>query len=85
MSADYGTTKMLVYAIAGRIMITFQRSDDQFTVVGDESDYTRTGLQSMSCTVDIAKSMVQDVIDHWKNIKLLPEKSVQSDTDVSII
>ena len=85
MSADYGTTKMLVYAIAGRIMITFQRSDDQFTVVGDESDYTRTGLQSMSCTVVIAKSMVQDVIDHWKNIKLLPEKSVQSDTDVSII
>ena len=82
MSAVYGTEKMLVYATAGRVMITFQRGDDQFTVVGDESDYKRTGLQSMNCTADTARSMVQDVIDHWKNVKFLPEKSVRSDTDV---
>lgn len=82
MSAEYGATKMLVYAISGRVMITFQRGDDQFTIVGDESDHKRTGLQSMNCTIDQAKNMVQDVIDHWKNVMMLPEKSVQSDTDV---
>lgn len=82
MSADYGVTKMMAYTIAGRIMITFQRGGDQISVVGDESDFTRTGLQSMNCTVDVARAMVQDVISYWKNVKLLPEKSVQSDTDV---
>ncbi len=82
MSATYAATRMLVYAIAGRVMITFQRGSDQFTLVGDESDHKRTGLQSMNCTVDTAESMVKDVIDHWRNVKLLPEKSVRSDNDV---
>ncbi len=77
MSSTFGKTDLLVYAIAGRIMLTFRsRTDDDFTVVGDESDYTRTGLQSMHCTVDSAKRMVNEVIDNWELGLFKPDDNV---------
>jgi len=70
MSGVFGKTELRTFATAGRIMFSFWSGKDQITFVGDESDYTRTGLQSMNCTVDMAKFIVQQVIDNWEASKL---------------
>lgn len=70
MSGVFGKTELRTFATAGRIMFSFWSGTDQITFVGDESDYTRTGLQSMNCSVDMAKFIVQEVIDNWEASKL---------------
>jgi len=70
MSGVFGKTELRTFATAGRIMFSFWSGKDQITFVGDESDYTRTGLQSMNCSVDMAKFIVQQVIDNWEASKL---------------
>jgi hypothetical protein len=70
MSGVFGKTELRTFATAGRIMFSFWSGKDQITFVGDESDYTRTGLQSMNCSVDMAKFIVQEVIDNWEASKL---------------
>lgn len=70
MSGVFGKTELQTFATAGRIMFSFWSGKNQITFVGDESNYTRTGLQSMNCSVDVAKFMVQQVIDNWEASKL---------------
>lgn len=70
MSGVFGNTELMTFITAGRIMLSFYAGKDQITFVGDESDYTRTGLQSMNCSVDTATFLVQKVIDNWQNSKL---------------
>ena len=70
MSGVFGKTELRTFATAGGIMFSFWSGKDQITFVGDESNYTRTGLQSMNCSVDIAKFIVQEVIDNWEPAKL---------------
>jgi hypothetical protein len=79
MSGIFGRTELRTFVTAGRIMLSFWSGKDQITFVGVESDYTRTGLQSMNCTVDMAKFIVQQVIDNWEASKL------QSDDNTSIL
>lgn len=76
MSGVFGKTELRTFTTAGRIMLSFWRGPEQITFVGDESDYTRTGLQSMNCTVDTAKRLVQDVIDNWQKVKLQPNENI---------
>jgi hypothetical protein len=76
MSGTFGKTELRTFASAGRIMLSFWVGKNQITFVGDESDYTRTGLQSMNCSVDMAKLIVQEVIDNWPTSKLEPDNQV---------
>lgn len=79
MSGVFGKTELRTFVTAGRIMLSFWSGKDQITFVGDESDYTRTGLQSMNCSVDMAKFIVQEVIDNWEASKL------QANDNISIL
>ncbi len=65
MSGMFGSTELRVFCTAGRVMITFCRGSESFTLLGDESDWRRTGIQSMRCTVDHARSMVLEVTGNW--------------------
>lgn len=76
MSGIFGKTELRTFATAGRIMLSFWLGKNQITFVGDESDYTRTGLQSMNCSVDMAKFIVQEVVDNWQPSKLKPNKKI---------
>jgi hypothetical protein len=76
MKGQFGNTELLTLCSAGRVMLTFNRGKDNFTLVGDESDWKRTGVQSMHCTVIEAKEMVSEVIENWSPSKLLDDKKV---------
>ena len=70
LSGQFGKTELLTFCTAGRVMLTFRSEKDNFTLVGDESDWKRTGTQSMHCTVDKAKEMVGEVVENWSENKL---------------
>lgn len=76
MSGMFGSTMLMAYTIAGRIMISFWCGTEQITFVGDDQRPDRTGLQSMCCTVETAKRIIQDVIDNWQKDNLQPDKEV---------
>jgi len=76
MKGHFGNTELLTFCSAGRVMLTFNRGKDNFTLIGDESDWKRTGVQSMHCTVLEAKEMVSEVIESWSPSKLLDDKKV---------
>lgn len=70
LSGQFGKTEMLAFCTAGRIMLTLKSGGDNFTLVGDEKEWKRTGTQSMHCTVDKAKEMVNEVVENWSESKL---------------
>lgn len=76
MSGTFSKTELQTFASAGQIMLSFWVGKNQITFVGDESDYTRTRLQSMNCSVDMAKFIVREVIDNWLTSKLEPDNKV---------
>lgn len=76
MLGVFGKTELRTFATAGRIMLSFWLGKNQITFVGDESDYTRTGLQSMNCSVDKAKFIVREVITNWQPMKLEDSKKI---------
>lgn len=72
----FGSTELLTYSIAGRVMLTFNSGKDQITLVGDDSNYRRTGLQSMDGTVDSALYIINSLINHWDLSLLEPDHTI---------
>ena len=76
LAGEYGATQMLVGISGGRVMITFRRGPDQFSVAALDNSYEGMGQDSIDCSVDAAYSMVYEVINNWKVVKLLPDADV---------
>lgn len=76
MKGQFGNTELMTFCTAGRVMLTFNRGKADFTLIGDDSNYKRTGVQSMHCTVTEAREMVQEVIKNWSPSKLTDDKQV---------
>lgn len=76
LGGKFGKVELLTFCTSGRVMITFRSEKDNFTLVGDESDWKRTGTQTMHCTVDKAKEMVNEVVANWSPSKLTESDDV---------
>ena len=76
MSGVFGKTELKTFTTAGRIMLSNWSGIEQITFVGDESDYTRTGLQSINCSVNKARFIIEQVITNWDPSKLLADDQV---------
>lgn len=68
---DFGKTTLLTYAMAGRVMFTFRRGNDeddvQVTYVGDDSDMygIRSGANIPSTPFMACIEMIHEVSDNW--------------------
>jgi len=66
MSGIYGETEIMTYVMAGSIMLTFKRGDDDVTFIGaDDKNDTSLGLQSIDATLPAAREMIEQVIREW--------------------
>lgn len=72
----FGKTTLMSYAIAGRVMFTFERPDprggrrdprDQVSFVADDGDMFghRSGGNSTTTPFTTCIEMIHDVVDHW--------------------
>lgn len=72
MSAKFGNTTLRTYIMAGRIMFTFARKeDDQVTFIAEDGDplcYS-AGLQSLNVNFRSALDLIEDVIKHWPKVQ----------------
>lgn len=71
-SGVLGTTTLMTWACAGRVMMTFQRGDSQMTYVCDDSDPRgdRSGPNTPGAPYAECVAMIEDVIAHWDLDKL---------------
>lgn len=74
----FGSTRLLTFDCAGRVMFTFQRGDGQITYVADASDMygNRAGPNAPGAPYAECVAMIEDVIAHWDVDKLLPSSTV---------
>jgi len=71
MSANFGDTTLMTYVMCGRVMLTFEGRDGQVSFVVEEGDplcYSG-GLQSIEGDLFIALGLINDVINHWPDVK----------------
>lgn len=68
----FGSTTLMTWAIAGRVMFTFERPSGQMTYVADESDMygLRSGANVPGAPYAECVAMIEDVIAHWDPDKL---------------
>jgi hypothetical protein len=86
MSGVYGETKIMTYVMAGSIMLTFTRGDDDVTFIGaDDKKDTRLGLQSINATLPAAREMVEQVIREWGDGSRAALDRFRPDKKVSIL
>jgi len=75
----FGTTKLMTFDCAGRVMFTFQRDSCQITYVADASDMygNRSGPNAPGAPYAECVAMIEDVIAHWDIDKLQPSDAVE--------
>jgi hypothetical protein len=68
----FGSTKLMTWACAGRVMFTFERTLGQMTYVADEGDAygLRSGPNAPGAPYTECVAMIEDVIAHWDIDKL---------------
>lgn len=81
-TGTFGTTDLLTYVMAGRVMFTFRRGGDSgpyMTYVADDSDMygSRSGPNSPGAPYAECVAMIEDVIAHWDADKLVCSDSVR--------
>lgn len=71
-SGVFGSTTLLTFASAGRVMFTFQRGDRTMTYIADDGDPIglRSGPNSPGAPYAECVAMIEDVIAHWDADKL---------------
>jgi hypothetical protein len=93
MSGIFSLTHLRGFTTAGRIMLTFARISNEgidtnsVSFVGDESDEYgfRFGTQSVYAPLEIASSMIRDVVDNWPSDPKERAIVYKSDKNVSIL
>lgn len=68
----FGSTKLLTFDCAGRVMFTFQRDSGTITYIADASDMygNRSGPNAPGAPYAECVAMIEDVIAHWDADKL---------------
>ena len=92
MSGVFDLTHLRGYTMAGRIMLTFARKDEDdhdshsISFVGADGDPTglRFGTQSVYAPLDIATGMIKDVINGWPQDAELRAEVYHPDSEVRI-
>jgi hypothetical protein len=76
-SGRFGATTLVTYAMAGRVMFTFQRPSGSMTYVADDSDPwgNRSGPNSPGAPYAECVAMIEDVVANWDADKLKPSKT----------
>lgn len=77
-SGQCGSTALLTYAMAGRVMFTFERASGSITYVADDGDVwgNRSGPNSPGAPYAECVAMIEEVIAHWDQDKLQPNETV---------
>jgi hypothetical protein len=79
-SGEFGSTTLMTYVMAGRIMFTFNRDDRGVSFVADESDASgcRSGINYPTDGLPYTKlvEMIEEVVANWDIDKLKPSKTV---------
>jgi hypothetical protein len=78
---EFGSTTLMTYAMAGRVMFTFQRGDDggpAMTYVADDSDMhgERSGPNAPTTPYAECVAMIDEVSDHWDLKKMRPDEKI---------
>ena len=77
----FGKTVLMSYAIAGRVMFTFERNKSEYSIsfVADDSDMQghRAGPNTTATPYKICVEMIEDVVEHWDVDKFKEHKSVK--------
>ena len=69
--------RVLVYTIAGRVMITLSRQDRQITLIADLDSQTGVGIQSISATEEEAVRLLQEWTNGWNlGLRVYEDSSV---------
>jgi len=85
MSGTFGSTNLMSYVMAGRVMFTFRKGNDSVSFLGAEGeDDPRMELNSISATLPGARAMVEQVVQEWENSPLPQNERFKDDTDVSL-
>jgi hypothetical protein len=68
----FGSTELLTWDSAGRVMFQFQRGDEWVTAIADDSDPVgyRSGLNAIAIPYERAVAMIRDVTTNFNNAKL---------------
>ena len=74
----FGSTKLMTFDCAGRVMFTFSRDSGQITYIADASDMygNRSGPNAPGAPYAECVAMIEDVIAHWDIDKLKPSETV---------
>src|ERR1700751_95988 len=74
----FGATTLMTYAIAGRVMFTFQRDKSSVTYVADDSDMhgERSGPNGTATPYVECVSMINEVSDNWDMTKMTPDDKI---------
>jgi len=82
-SAKAGTTKFMVFCMAGRILLTFEREGGDYLtlITSDEEPPRGLGVQGIGCREYVARDMICDVSVAWEVGKL----DFKPDSEVSLI
>jgi hypothetical protein len=77
-SGLFGSTTLLTFDCAGRVMFTFRRGSGDMTFVADASDPCgwRSGANSPGAPYAECVSMIEDVIEHWDIDGMRPNDTV---------
>src|ERR1700751_795786 len=74
----FRATTLMTYAIAGRVMFTFQRDKSSVTYVADDSDMhgERSGPNGTATPYVECVSMINEVSDNWDMTKMTPDDKI---------
>lgn len=75
----FGTTTLMTYAMAGRVMFTFERSNGgSMTYVADDSDMhgERSGPNAPATPYAECVAMIDEVSDHWDMQKMVKDNKI---------
>lgn len=77
-SGQFGSTALLTYAMAGRVMFTFERASGSITYVADDGDVwgSRSGPNSPCAPYAECVAMIEEVIANWDQDKLQSSETV---------
>jgi hypothetical protein len=77
-SGQFGATTLMTYAMAGRVMFTFQRESGSMTYVADDGDAwgNRSGPNSPGAPYAECVAMIEEVVANWDADKLKPSETV---------
>lgn len=88
MSGEFGSTKLMTFMTAGRVLMTFLRKDSDLSVsfVATDEDPLgiRTGVQSVYATFIESLQLIQDVIDNWPDDEDRQREIFQADESIFI-